>query len=144
MAESRLRAQAAGPDLELIMALVKRGPLETVIEKATGRWVGRVGPWQPEGWPGTEVGWSIAREAWGRGYAPEAAAASTDWAFDHLGWSEVIHTIDPDNANSKTVAAKLGSAYLRMGRLPEPHHEKPVEVWGQTRTQWQARKAVHP
>ena len=104
----------------------------------------RVGPWQPEGWPGTEVGWSIAREAWGRGYAPEAAAASTDWAFDHLGWSEVIHTIDPDNANSKTVAAKLGSAYLRMGRLPEPHHEKPVEVWGQTRAQWQARKAVHP
>lgn len=116
----------------------------SVIEKATGRWVGRVGPWQPEGWPGTEVGWSIAREAWGRGYAPEAAAASTDWAFDHLGWSEVIHTIDPDNANSKTVAAKLGSAYLRMDRLPEPHHEKPVEVWGQTRTQWQARKAVHP
>ena len=75
---------------------------------------------------------------------PEAAAASTDWAFDHLGWSEVIHTIDPDNANSKTVAAKLGSAYLRMDRLPEPHHEKPVEVWGQTRAQWQARKAVHP
>ena len=42
------------------------------------------------------------------------------------------------------VAAKLGSAYLRMDRLPEPHHEKPVEVWGQTRAQWQARRAAHP
>ena len=92
----------------------------------------------------SSVSVAARREAWGRGYAPEAAAASTDWAFDHLGWSEVIHTIDPDNANSKTVAAKLGSTYLRMDRLPEPHHEKPVEVWGQTRTQWQARKAVHP
>ena len=86
----------------------------------------------------------IAREAWGRGYAPEAAAASIGWAFDQLGWGEVIHTIDPDNANSKTVAAKLGSTYQRMDRLPEPHHEKPVEVWGQTRAQWQLRGATHP
>ena len=116
----------------------------SVIEKASGRWIGRVGPWQPEGWPGTEVGWSIAREAWGKGYAPEAATASIAWAFDQLGWDEVIHTIDPDNANSKTVAAKLGSTYQRMDRLPEPHHEKPVEVWGQTRAQWQARRAAHP
>ena len=29
-----------------------------------------------------------------------------------------------------------------MDRLPEPHHEKPVEVWGQTRAQWQARRAA--
>ena len=76
--------------------------------------------------------------------APEAAAASIGWAFDQLGWGEAIHTIDPDNANSKTVAAKLGSTYQRMDRLPEPHHEKPVEVWGQTRAQWQARRAAHP
>ena len=34
----------------------------SVLEKATGRWVGRIGPWQPEGWPGTEVGWSLLRE----------------------------------------------------------------------------------
>lgn len=116
----------------------------SVIEKTSGRWVGRVGPWQPEGWPGTEVGWSIAREAWGRGYAPEAASASIEWAFEHLRWQEVIHTIDPQNANSKAVAAKLGSTYWRMDRLPEPHHEKPVEVWGQTRAQSQARRAAHP
>jgi RimJ/RimL family protein N-acetyltransferase len=43
----------------------------SVIEKASGRWVGRLGPWQPEEWPGTEVGWGIVRDAWGRGYATE-------------------------------------------------------------------------
>jgi RimJ/RimL family protein N-acetyltransferase len=111
----------------------------SVIEKESGRWVGRVGPWQPEGWPGTEVGWSIVRECWGRGYAPEAATACIDWAFDTLGWSEVIHTIDSDNANSKAVAAKLGSRFLRMDRLPPPH-EFEVEVWGQTREQWRAQR----
>jgi len=47
----------------------------SVIEKASGAWVGRVGPWQPEGWPGTEVGWGIARDRCGLGYATEAATA---------------------------------------------------------------------
>ena len=112
----------------------------SVIEKATGDWIGRVGPWQPEGWPGTEVGWSIVRDRWGRGYAPEAATACTDWAFATLGWDEVIHTIAPGNAKSKAVAARLGSTFFRMGRLPEPQHELPVEVWGQSRAQWRARR----
>ena len=34
----------------------------SVIEKESGRWIGRVGPWQPEGWPGTEIGWAIVRD----------------------------------------------------------------------------------
>ena len=63
-----------------------------------------------------------------------------DFASDRLGWTDIIHTIAPDNANSKAVAAKLGSRYWRMGRLPEPHHEKPVEIWGQTRAQWLAHR----
>ncbi len=111
----------------------------SVIEKSSGRWVGRVGPWCPLGWPGTEIGWSIAREVWGHGYAPEAARAAADWAFERLGWQEIIHTIDPDNQNSKVVAAKLGSRFLRMGELPAPHEGKPVEIWGQSREQWFAR-----
>lgn len=112
----------------------------SVIEKATGQWVGRLGPWQPEGWPGTEVGWSIAREHWGKGFAPEGAVVATDWAFDHLGWTEVVHTIAEENVNSKTVAAKLGSRFLRMGWLPTPHDAKPVEIWGQSREEWVARR----
>ena len=113
----------------------------SVIEKSTGQWVGRLGPWQPLDWPGTEVGWSIRRQSWGLGYAPEAATAAINWAFASLGWEEVIHTIAPDNVNSKTVAAKLGSTLMRIDELPPPHAGKPVEVWGQSRAAWQARRS---
>src|SRR5215208_1421034 len=56
----------------------------SVIDKASGEWLGRVGPWQPEGWPGTEVGWGLKRSAWGKGYAQESAEAAIDWAFGAL------------------------------------------------------------
>ncbi|AUZ55274.1 GNAT family N-acetyltransferase [Stenotrophomonas acidaminiphila] len=111
----------------------------SVIEKDSGRWVGRAGPWQPHGWPGPEVGWSIVPDRWGRGYAPEAARAAIDWAFDVLGWDQVIHTIAPDNRNSQAVARKLGARVLRHARLPPPH-EVDVEVWGQPREAWKARR----
>jgi RimJ/RimL family protein N-acetyltransferase len=64
-----------------------------------------------------------------------------DWAFDTLGWDEVIHTIDAANENSKVVARKLGSSLLRMGELPPPHAGTPIEIWGQSRQQWQQRRA---
>lgn len=109
----------------------------SVIEKSSGKWIGRLGPWMPEGWPGTEIGWSLVRDAWGKGYATEGAIAATDWAFEHLGWSEVIHTISAENLPSKAVAARLGSTYLRQGHLPPPA-DIDVEIWGQTREQWLA------
>lgn len=111
----------------------------SVIEKSTGRWVGRLGPWQPEGWPGTEVGWGIVRDAWGKGYATEGAAAAIDWAFDALGWDEVIHTIEPANVNSQKVAQRLGSRILRQAVLPAPMNVA-VDCWGQSRDEWLARR----
>lgn len=111
----------------------------SVIDKATGRWVGRLGPWMPDGWPGTEVGWAIARDCWGRGYATEGATAAMDFAFDRLGWTEVIHSIAPENVASRRVAQKLGSRNRGPGRLPPPYENDPVEIWGQTREQWRAR-----
>jgi RimJ/RimL family protein N-acetyltransferase len=112
----------------------------SLIEKATGRWIGRAGPWVPEGWPGTEVGWGLMKDAYGQGYATEAATAAIDWAFDSLGWTEVIHCIDPDNIASQKVAQRLGSTNLGPGRMPEPYQDHPVDLWGQTRDQWRARK----
>ncbi len=110
----------------------------SVIEKESGRWVGRLGPWRPEGWPGTEVGWGVTRECWGKGYAIEGATAAIDWAFDHLGWTEVVHTIDPGNINSQNLARRLGSTILRHAVLPPPLNDS-VDVWGQSREQWKAR-----
>jgi RimJ/RimL family protein N-acetyltransferase len=113
----------------------------SIVERETGRWVGRMGPWQPEGWPGTEVGWALARDTWGKGYATEGAIACMDYAFDVLGWDEAIHTIEPDNAASQAVARKLGSTILRQAQMPAPFEDMVVDVWGQSREQWLARGA---
>ncbi|MCP3144522.1 GNAT family N-acetyltransferase [Pyxidicoccus xibeiensis] len=112
----------------------------SVLEKATGRWVGRVGPWKPEGWPGPEVGWALIRDAWGKGYATEAATASMDWAFDQLGWTEVIHSIVPENVASQEVARRLGSKLLGPVKMPPPYDNAVTEAWGQSREEWRARR----
>jgi len=114
----------------------------SVIDKASGRWLGRVGPWQPEGWPGTEVGWSLVRSAWGQGYAYESAAAAIDWAFDALGWDEVVHVIACDNVRSQTLAARLGSANSGPTRMPEPFQDIAADLWRQSREQWRARSGT--
>ncbi len=111
----------------------------SVIEKATGRWIGRLGPWQPEGWPGPEFACGLVRETWGKSYAFEGAAAAIDWMFDTLGWPELIHTIIPEHVRAKRFAERLGSTPRGEGKLPEPFGSD-VEIWGQTREEWRARR----
>ena len=106
-----------------------------------GRFIGRIGPWSPEGWPGTEVGWGLRVDAQGHGYATEAAEACMDWAFEELGWTDVIHTIHPENTASQAVAKKLGSTNRGPVRLPAPI-DKTVDAWGQTRAEWRARRGA--
>src|SRR3546814_13799683 len=48
----------------------------SVIERATGEWVGRLGPWQPDGWPGPEIAYGVRAKFAGRGYAFEGAVAA--------------------------------------------------------------------
>lgn len=59
--------------------------------------------------PAVEVGWRLARPAWGRGYATEAARAAADYAFRTLRWSHLIHLILPGNDRSIRVAGRLGA-----------------------------------
>ena len=114
----------------------------SIVEKASGRWIGRAGPWQPEGWPGTEVGWALLPDAWGRGYAAEGATAAIDWAFANLAWTDVIHMIDPQNTASIALAERLGSTDRGACRLPPPLDTFNVRAWGQTREQWLARRSA--
>ncbi len=111
----------------------------SLVEKSTGEWIGRAGPWSPEGWPGTEVGWGIARSHWGKGLALEAAVACMDFAVNELGWTDIIHCIDPANANSQRLAQRLGSVNCGPGRMPPPFDDKPIDIWGQTAAEWKAR-----
>jgi RimJ/RimL family protein N-acetyltransferase len=114
----------------------------SVIEKASGRWVGRVGPWRPEGWPGTEIGWGLVRSAWGKGYATEGSTAATDWAVTMLGWADLIHCIDPGNTPSARVAERLGSALRGRSRLPAPFEHVECDIWGQSADEWRSRRGL--
>jgi RimJ/RimL family protein N-acetyltransferase len=77
-------------------------------EKASGRFVGRIGFTNPEGWPGFEVGWTIAREFQGRGFATEGGRFLLDYAFNEMGRDHVISVIHRDNKPSIRVAERLG------------------------------------
>ena len=110
--------------------------LFSVIERETGQWVGRVGPWVPEG-PGlAEVGWAVLPSHWGRGYASEAAGEAVAWAFEHLNWDEARHRIDAANLASIAVARRIGSRWLREEISADGHQ---VQVYGQPKAQGQAR-----
>jgi RimJ/RimL family protein N-acetyltransferase len=114
----------------------------SVIEKASGKWIGRIGPLYPHAWPDREVGWGLLTEAQGKGYAKEAAIASMDFACDVLGWETVIHSIDPANLPSAKLARVLGSYVIRQARLPDPYADMVVDLWGQTRTEWRKNRQV--
>jgi len=82
---------------------------------ASGRLIGRAGLHNPHGWPGCEIGWVLAREAWGHGYAYEASAAAIDDGRTRLGVGELISLIRPDNLRSIALAERLGA--VLDGRL---------------------------
>ena len=100
-----------------------------VIEKDT-KVIGRSGflVWDPDEWqPGTlaqlgghaavELGWLLAREHWGNGYATEAALALRDYGFRELGFERLISLIAHGNEASEKVAQRIGARYVRdIGR----------------------------
>ena len=69
---------------------------------------GRIGLLNPEGWPGLEVAWTLARDRWGNGFATEGARAALEHAFSILKRDHVISLIHPDNFNSIRVAQRIG------------------------------------
>lgn len=83
--------------------------LWAVEERATGALMGRIGCQQPEGWPGFEVGYTLGRAYWRRGYAREGAGAALAYAREVLGRTSIISLIRPANAASIRVAQSLGA-----------------------------------
>ena len=96
--------------------------------KQTGRFAGIIGlnemaddiPVTPR----REVGWRLAFDAWGHGYATEGARAALQFAFDELGWPEVVAVTAAINERSQRVMARLGmirdaAADFEHPRIPE-------------------------
>jgi len=74
-----------------------------------------------------EIGWRLARSAWGKGLATEAALAARDHAFDALVLPELVAIIHPENDRSQRVAAKLGMRVERQ--VQNPLLRRFVDVW---------------
>lgn len=93
--------------------------LFAVEEKASGRFIGRIGAYYPEGWPAIELGWALTPAAQGSGYATEASKACALWMFDDLKLAEIISIIHPDNVASVRVAERLGEKLKTTWRYKE-------------------------
>jgi len=107
--------------------------LWAVEESQTGEMIGRIGCWQPEGWPGLEIGWSLRRAYWGRGFATEAATAAMNYAFTQLQRSHIISLIHPQNTASVRVAKKLGEKLQETTEI----FKTEVLVYGLSREDWE-------
>jgi RimJ/RimL family protein N-acetyltransferase len=95
--------------------------LFAVYEKGTQQFVGRSGliPWLIDGVLTWEIGYSLIRDAWGKGYASELAQTLAKWAPANLGVSHVISLIHPQNRASIHVAKKIGMSFSKTIRLGE-------------------------
>jgi RimJ/RimL family protein N-acetyltransferase len=87
-----------------------------VEDRSSGALIGRIGFYEPEGWPGLELGWMLATSHWGRGLATEGARAALAFAFGVLERPHIISLIRPENAVSVRVAEKLGEAFEGRSR----------------------------
>jgi RimJ/RimL family protein N-acetyltransferase len=91
-----------------------------------------------------EVGYALARDAWGRGYAAEALAAVLAFAFDTLALHRVEADVDPRNARSIRALERAG--FEREGYLRERYHVggelQDAVLYGLLRPHWAARRAV--
>jgi RimJ/RimL family protein N-acetyltransferase len=105
--------------------------LESTEPATAGEMLGFAGLGHPSFIPAlefeVEIGWRLARSAWGRGLATEAARATLAYARDPLGLRRLISIIHPENVRSQRVAEKLGMAVGRL--VHNPVLGIPVEVW---------------
>ncbi|MFL5523456.1 MAG: GNAT family N-acetyltransferase [Gemmatimonadaceae bacterium] len=83
--------------------------LWAVEERTTGKFIGRIGCLQPEGFPAFEIAYTLTRSAWGKGYAREGAAAALHYARTTLNRAKIASIIRPANTASIRVAQSLGA-----------------------------------
>ncbi len=99
-------------------------------EKGSELPLGMTGPYYPEDWPEPELGWHIwPLDAEGKGYAYEAADAARNYAWSHLGWTNIVSYIDDGNDRSVALAQRLGCTLDENAARPVPEDPKKVLVY---------------
>jgi RimJ/RimL family protein N-acetyltransferase len=107
-----------------------------ITDRASGRLLGRTGLAYLPQFAETELGWTLRRDAWGRGYATEAARACLGWAFRELDIPYLTSLIEPDNQRSIRLAERLGMMRLR----DDVFMDRPMIVHCLTRERWLKRQ----
>jgi ribosomal-protein-alanine N-acetyltransferase len=138
--------------MEHFPATLTRAESDALVDRIVGHWrVDRYGLWAVErtddgvflgftglaapvsspGMPSfVEVGWRFAVEAWGHGYATEAARAAVAWGFDVLGLDQIASWTTVGNVKSQAVMQRIGMTHdpaddFDHPRLPEGHPQRP-------------------
>jgi len=107
-----------------------------VLEKKTGTLLGRSGLQWFDDLEEVELGWTLRRQAWGRGYAGEAARAGLAWAFRDFDHEYVTSRIEPANERSRSVATRLGMSVIRTDMWAA----RPFLVHALTREAWAGQR----
>lgn len=101
------------------------GGLRAIIRRSDGALIGRCGINGQPAWPEPEIAYTLARAAWGQGYASEAAAAVRDWAWRSLAPDTLVSFVKVGNTASARVAARLGATLTGVFEF----EGKPTERW---------------
>jgi RimJ/RimL family protein N-acetyltransferase len=126
---STLTAQQSGEMIDrMTAAWAARGFGLWAVERIdTSEFIGFVGltspGWQAAFTPCVEVGWRLAKQQWGNGFAPEAAFAALEWGFANveLPRDEIVSFATVANVNSQRVMQKIG-----MVRDPNDDFDHPL------------------
>jgi len=114
--------------------------LLAVERREDGAFLGMCGLHHQQSYPDdVEVGWRLAREYWGRGYATEAATGWLDHAFAPLGLPRVISITDPPNVRSLAVMRRLGMVFDHAAEVEDDGVMFQAVVYSITREQWLRR-----
>lgn len=125
--------------------------LFAVERKDSGAFIGYVGIQQVSFdapfTPAVEIGWRIATDHWGHGFAPEAAWHVLDHAFTHTYINEIVSLTILANTQSRRVMDKIGMQRDENGdfehpRLPEGHHLRPHILYRMTKDDWESINAM--
>jgi RimJ/RimL family protein N-acetyltransferase len=113
--------------------------LLAIERRADGVFLGMCGlhhvSWYPDD---IEIGWRLAREYWGNGYATEAASAWLEYGFEALALPRVISVTDAPNSKSIAVMTRLGMTLDHEAELEEDGERFAAVVYAITAEQWRA------
>lgn len=112
--------------------------LFAIEQKLSGELIGFVGlsipSFLPEILPAVEIGWRLARSAWGKGFATEGARAALAFGFSRPGLERIVSIHQVGNVASARVMEKLG---MRLERQTvHPTNTRPVRVYEISRADW--------